>query len=146
MKKVVIKVSLHGEKSRPKAVDMLIQVMKAMVPCELLWNQLKPSAAKNKIKAMQIVARTRGVASIALDGQEKNQLVVSGDDDLDPVKLAMLLRRHLGIANIVSVDSSDSEKKESEKVETTTDHVYGGVPSFHVVELADNPGCNCSIM
>ena len=87
-----------------------------------------------------------GVASIALDGQEKNQLVVSGDDDLDPVKLAMLLRRHLGIANIVSVDSSDSEKKESEKVETTTDHVYGGVPSFHVVELADNPGCNCSIM
>lgn len=58
--KVVIKVSMHGDKSRTKAMDIFIEEMKAMFPFKLLWNRQKPSAAKHRIKAMQVAAGMPG--------------------------------------------------------------------------------------
>ncbi|KAL3508940.1 hypothetical protein ACH5RR_028341 [Cinchona calisaya] len=155
MKKVIVEVSLHGDKSRPnKAIYILIEVMKILIPCNLPWNQQKSSEAKNRIKAMQIVAGTTGIVSLSIDGKEKNQIVVLGDD-FDPVKLTNLLRRNVGHAIILSVDSSYKEKKETTTVNKNVatavpvipqPHVYGGMPGFQVVEVIGNPGCNCSIM
>ncbi|KAL3508947.1 hypothetical protein ACH5RR_028348 [Cinchona calisaya] len=89
-----------------------------------------------------------GIVSLSIDGKEKNQIVVLGDD-FDPVNLANLKRRNVGHAKLLSIDSSFKEKKETTTVKKNEaaavpvnphPHVYGSMPGFQVVELTDNPG------
>lgn len=58
--KVVIRVSMHGDKCRIKAMDIFIKVMKVMIPFESLWNDKMSLAAKNRIRAMKVVAGVSG--------------------------------------------------------------------------------------
>nr|CAB3447055.1 unnamed protein product [Digitaria exilis] len=62
-------------------------------------------------KALALVAAARGVHSVALAGDARDQLVVAGED-VDSVKLAGALRRKVGPAQILQVDTEAAKKKE----------------------------------
>ncbi|MCD9638358.1 hypothetical protein HAX54_022258 [Datura stramonium] len=57
---------------------------------------------KYRSKAFKIAVSQPGVESAAMQGDEKNQLEVMGDQ-IDAVKLTSLLRKNLGQADLVSV-------------------------------------------
>ncbi|KAF8653009.1 hypothetical protein HU200_062444 [Digitaria exilis] len=61
-------------------------------------------------KALALVAAARGVHSVALAGDARDQLVVAGED-VDSVKLAGALRRKVGPAQILTVDTEAAKKE-----------------------------------
>ncbi|KAJ9681562.1 hypothetical protein PVL29_020434 [Vitis rotundifolia] len=69
---------------------------------------------KCRSKAMQTAVGVPGVESIALEGEDKNQIVVIGDS-VDSVNLTCLLRKKFGSAELLSV-SAVSEKKQKENM------------------------------
>jgi hypothetical protein len=73
--------------------------------------QVQMSSDRCRPRAMKLVAATRGVDSVALAGDAKDQVVVVGDG-VDPVKLTSALRRKVGPAQLVQVGDV---KKEEEK-------------------------------
>ena len=83
-----------------------------------------------------------GVESLALKGQQRDQIEVKGDN-IDTVKLATLLRKKVGHASIVSVAE---EKKDEKKDEPKIQCPYG--PPYLVCGIRDP--CNdtnvCSIL
>ncbi|KAL4598757.1 hypothetical protein ACB092_11G079900 [Castanea dentata] len=68
---------------------------------------------KARRKAMKIAVGLSGVESLALKGQNRDQIEVKGE--IDPVKLVALLRKKVGHADIVSVAEDKKEEKEDEK-------------------------------
>ncbi|KAK9284877.1 hypothetical protein L1049_024057 [Liquidambar formosana] len=80
--KVVIKVTMNGDKSRSKALKIAVGVS--------------------------------GVISAALQGQDKDQIEVTGDG-VDAVVLTRLLRKSVGFAELVSVNPVDEKKDSTEK-------------------------------
>ncbi|XVF76968.1 hypothetical protein PTKIN_Ptkin14bG0002600 [Pterospermum kingtungense] len=105
-------------------------VLKVQMPCE-----------KCRTKALKIAAATQGVDEVAIQGAEKDQLMVIGEE-VDSVKLTCSLRKKLRYARIVSVEEKKEDKKD-EKPQMS--YVY--YPEF--VELADQYPCqatSCSIM
>ncbi|CAA2967694.1 Hypothetical predicted protein [Olea europaea subsp. europaea] len=101
MKKAVIKVSMNGPRCRPKILKFLAHVLKLMVPYEVIWKIGNKSTSKRRKKAMEIAATSPGVLSIAIQGDEKDQLVVTGEG-FDSVKLTMVLRKEVGFASVIS--------------------------------------------
>ncbi|KAF3320015.1 Heavy metal transport/detoxification superfamily protein [Carex littledalei] len=66
---------------------------------------------KCRSKAMKIAASTDGVESVALQGDDRKRLVVTGDG-VDSVNLTKTLRKKIGRA--VIVEQGEVKKKESE--------------------------------
>ncbi|XP_043721177.1 heavy metal-associated isoprenylated plant protein 47-like [Telopea speciosissima] len=62
-------------------------------------------------KALKIAVTQPGVESVALQGPEKDQLVVIGDG-IDSIVLMTLLRKSMGYAELVSVEEQKKETKE----------------------------------
>ncbi|KAK4279101.1 hypothetical protein QN277_016856 [Acacia crassicarpa] len=70
---------------------------------------------KGRSKAMKIAAVRPGVNSMSIEGDGRDQLVVTGEG-IDSVELVNILRKKLGHATIVSVQNVEAkeEKKEEE--------------------------------
>ncbi|CAL5057455.1 unnamed protein product [Urochloa decumbens] len=75
-------------------------VIKVEMPCD-----------RCRSKALALVAATRGVDSVALAGDARDQLVVAGHG-VDSVKLAGALRRKVGPAEVVQV-ATEAKKKDA---------------------------------
>ncbi|KAF3964277.1 hypothetical protein CMV_011421 [Castanea mollissima] len=107
---------------------------------------------KCRTKAMKIAAKTRGVISVALEGSDKDQLVVIGED-VDSDKLTCLLGKKLCYASILSVEKMKPNEEESddEKPEIPNCTITTSYPPFprlcEVVVLVYDPSPSfCSIM
>lgn len=57
---------------------------------------------KSRLKAMKIVVRVSGVESVALKGDDRSQMEVTGDG-LDAVVLTSLLRKTMRFAELLTV-------------------------------------------
>ncbi|KAM0867591.1 hypothetical protein ACQ4PT_041854 [Festuca glaucescens] len=79
--------------------------------------QVQMSSDRCRPKAMALVAATRGVDSVALAGDTKDQVVVVGDG-VDPIKLTSALRRKVGPAQLVQVGDVKKEDEEKKKKPT----------------------------
>ncbi|XVF76966.1 hypothetical protein PTKIN_Ptkin14bG0002400 [Pterospermum kingtungense] len=109
-------------------------VLKVQMPCE-----------KCRTKALKIAAATQGVNEVAIQGAERDRLMVIGEE-IDSVKLTRSLRKKLRYATIVSVEVKKDGKKE-DKNDEKTPMVYVCHPEY--VQLADQypyQATACSIM
>ncbi|CAD5169126.1 unnamed protein product [Musa acuminata subsp. malaccensis] len=98
---------------------------------------------KCRSKAMKLVAAT-GVDSVAIEGEDKDHLVIVGDD-IDPANLTCILRKKVGHANILKVEKAKKHKLES------VVHLYPNYPQCSQVVLYDSESCSsntnaCSIL
>ncbi|KAK4434799.1 hypothetical protein Salat_0642800 [Sesamum alatum] len=100
--KIVIKVWTDGQRCRSKGMKIVIYVLKLMLPYDIIWKKSSISTAKMTKKAMKIAVTSPGVASVALTGEEKNQLVVTGEG-VDAVNLTRLIRQNVSFAEVLSV-------------------------------------------
>ncbi|KAJ7963511.1 Heavy metal transport/detoxification protein [Quillaja saponaria] len=64
--------------------------------------KVEMDSEKCRSKALQIAAVAQGVSSVSIEGKDKDEVVVVGEE-VDSVCLAMTLRKKLGHARIVSV-------------------------------------------
>ncbi|KAJ6422970.1 hypothetical protein OIU84_023990 [Salix udensis] len=103
---------------------------------------------KCRTKAKKIAATASGVTSVALDGADKDQIVVVGEE-VDSVKLARSLRKKVGHASVMSVqEEKDKEKekeKEKEKCSCQPIPYYYSQPLTCAVVGESNPN-NCTVM
>ncbi|KAI9109075.1 hypothetical protein K1719_020030 [Acacia pycnantha] len=65
---------------------------------------------KGRSKAMKVAAVRPGVNSMSIEGEGRDQLVVTGQG-IDSVELANILRKKLGHATIVSVQDVEAKKE-----------------------------------
>nr|CAB3487335.1 unnamed protein product [Digitaria exilis] len=65
--------------------------------------EVQMTGDKSRSKALGLIASTQGVQSVAIEGRERNHLVVVGDG-LDAVGLTSYLRKKVGGAQIVQVE------------------------------------------
>ncbi|RVW50107.1 Heavy metal-associated isoprenylated plant protein 47 [Vitis vinifera] len=100
---------------------------------------------KCRTKAMKIAAVEEGVISVAIEGAEKDRVVVIGDG-VDSACLTLRLREKLGYATIVSVE--EVKEKGNEKPKPAPEPAPKTCQSQQVLigsmGYADEP--NCSIM
>ncbi|KAM0830047.1 hypothetical protein ACQ4PT_066478 [Festuca glaucescens] len=92
--------------------------------------QVQMSSDRCRPKAMALVAAARGVDSVALAGDTKDQVVVVGDG-VDPVKLTSALRRKVGPAQLLQV--GDVKKEEEKKL-------AAAAAAAKAVEYQSHPG------
>ncbi|CAM0904250.1 unnamed protein product [Alopecurus aequalis] len=98
--------------------------------------EVSMSCDKSRRKAMTTAAKTAGVISVKITGDERDKLEVVGDN-VDPVSLVGSLRKKLVHANIVKVeevqDKKPEEKKEEQKKEKDgkPTHCYPGYYYHH---------------
>ncbi|XP_012442899.1 heavy metal-associated isoprenylated plant protein 47 isoform X3 [Gossypium raimondii] len=78
-------------------------VLKVQMNCE-----------KCRTQALRIAAASQGVTSVAIQRQEKDELMVVGDG-VDSVKLTRCLRKKLHYATILTIEEIKDEKKEEKK-------------------------------
>ncbi|XP_017246636.1 heavy metal-associated isoprenylated plant protein 46 [Daucus carota subsp. sativus] len=69
---------------------------------------------KSRTKAMKIAATAFGVQSVALSGDAKDQIEVTGEG-IDTVELAKLLRKKIGSGDLISVGPAEAEVNTDEK-------------------------------
>lgn len=101
-----------------------------------------------------------GVESVAIKGDDKDKIEVIGEE-IDSVKLAKLLRKNVGHADLISIGPAKDDKKDKKdevKIKPKLqvygsnypyNYYYGGqVPTYqHVYETRDSYNDpNCSIM
>jgi hypothetical protein len=99
-----------------------------------------------RTKAMRIAVSVKGVDAASLTGKDKDQIEVKGEG-IDAVKLATIIRKKVGHAEIVSVAEDKKEEKKPEVVPLTVwpYQYYGGsVPSHPIIyqELDGPPSCS----
>uniref|UniRef100_A0A7N2M8P4 HMA domain-containing protein n=2 Tax=Quercus lobata TaxID=97700 RepID=A0A7N2M8P4_QUELO len=114
---------------------------------------------KCRIKAMKIASNTNGVISVAVEGSDKDQLVVIGEG-VDSANLTSSLRKQLSNgAAILSVEEVKEKEKPAEEKEKPKEdknpnnpeehalvfHQYPPVPMFCEVVYDPDPSF-CSIM
>ncbi|XP_074331742.1 heavy metal-associated isoprenylated plant protein 47-like [Apium graveolens] len=113
---------------------------------------------KSRKKAMKIAATAFGVESVALTGDDRDQIVVIGEG-IDTVELAKLLRKKVGCADLLSVGPAKEEKKEDKKACEVPGvplvcgsqpcyynyNPYPAVYSYDCVDQCNSSG-SCSIM
>ncbi|KAK4594195.1 hypothetical protein RGQ29_018040 [Quercus rubra] len=97
---------------------------------------------KARKKAMKIAVGLSGVESLALKGQQRDQIEVKGDN-IDTVKLATLLRKKVGHASIVSVAE---EKKDEKKDEPKIQWPHGSPCAFYEIRDPCYDTNACSIL
>ncbi|CAN1781483.1 Disease resistance protein Pik-1 [Linum perenne] len=106
------------------------------------------SDKKSRAKAMKIVVTVSGVDSVAIVGESRNEIVLIGEG-IDAVKLASLLRKSVGFADILSVEDiqfnvdghrivsvDDNNVAQGRQLQPTVwgNDYYGGqlnVPNYH---------------
>ncbi|GAV86839.1 HMA domain-containing protein [Cephalotus follicularis] len=66
---------------------------------------------KCRTKAMEIAAKAEGVVSVAIQGGDKDRLVVTGDD-VDAASLICTLKKKVGYSCLVSVAQVKNKKKD----------------------------------
>ncbi|CAM0945490.1 unnamed protein product [Alopecurus aequalis] len=92
-------------------------MIKVQMTCDKCWS-----------KAMALVAATVGVDSVALSGDDKDQVVVVGDG-IDSVKLTTALRKKVGHAQLVQVGEAkkqEEKKKPTEAAVSVVEYTYPG--------------------
>ncbi|XP_068636398.1 heavy metal-associated isoprenylated plant protein 46-like [Aristolochia californica] len=75
--------------------------------------KLQMNNPKTRSKAMKVVVGVPGVLSAAIEGEEKNKIVVIGEG-VDSINLTRLLRKTMGFAELVSVTPMDQKKKQDD--------------------------------
>ncbi|XP_034679281.1 heavy metal-associated isoprenylated plant protein 47-like [Vitis riparia] len=95
---------------------------------------------KCRTKAMKIAAVEEGVISVAIEGAEKDRVVVIGDG-VDSASLTCCLRKKLGYATLVSVEEVKEKPKPKPDPKTCCQSQQVFIASMG---YADEP--NCSIM
>ncbi|KAE8075483.1 hypothetical protein FH972_014198 [Carpinus fangiana] len=71
-----------------------------------------------RTKAMRIAVSIKEVEATSLKGQDKDQIEVKGEG-IDTVKLATIIRKKIGHAEIVSVAARRQERREQRRRERT---------------------------
>ncbi|GMY30806.1 heavy metal-associated isoprenylated plant protein 47-like [Fagus crenata] len=114
--------------------------------------KVQMNCEKCRTKALKIASVAKGVNSVAIEGADKSQVVVIGEE-VDSACLTRSLRKKLGHATIVSVQElkEDSKKKPEEKEPTTTlyctqypwQYQY---PMYYSVVSDPYPSNNCTTM
>ncbi|KAF8654359.1 hypothetical protein HU200_061539 [Digitaria exilis] len=109
---------------------------------------------RSREKALALVARCEGVASLALTGDGRDQLEVVGDG-IDTVALVSALRRKVGAAEILKVEKiKEGSKAQALKEPSQWVHAY---PYYHYPSpqfqhysppssLSKESSDNCSVM
>ncbi|GLU24004.1 hypothetical protein SLE2022_399770 [Rubroshorea leprosula] len=113
--------------------------------------KVQMSCEKCRTKAKKIAAGTDGVSSLAIEGPDRDQVVVTGDG-IDSANLTCTLRKRVGFANILSVQKVEDkvEAKVEPKTEPPIPSSYGQylqytTPTFHEVVYDPTPSI-CSIL
>ncbi|KAK1372534.1 hypothetical protein POM88_028727 [Heracleum sosnowskyi] len=106
---------------------------------------------KYRARAMKIAATAFGVASIAMSGAAKDELVVTGEG-IDTVELVRLLRKKIGSADLLSVGPLADEETKEEKANEANGIplVWGSQPYYnynsylviYVHDHYDSPSCS----
>ncbi|KAF8407687.1 hypothetical protein HHK36_006822 [Tetracentron sinense] len=118
-------------------------VMKVQIKCD-----------KCRSKAMKIAAEAYGVSSVAIEGEDKDQVVVIGDG-VDSVCLTLLLRKKVGYASLISVAEVKENKEQKDETTVKKKVAKGPTPcpsSYYphpqIYEMAcyDPSPSNCFIM
>ncbi|XXG72499.1 hypothetical protein AAC387_Pa07g1578 [Persea americana] len=111
-------------------------VMKVQMNCQ-----------KCRTKAMEIAACTHGVISVALEGDNQEKVVVTGDG-IDPVNLARDMRKKVGHTSILSVEEVKAkEEKKQEKTEPKIEYYHPcPQPIMYAYENVYDNDPSCSIM
>ncbi|KAK6229921.1 hypothetical protein SCA6_018872 [Theobroma cacao] len=124
--------------------DVLLAASNSCGPHDLY---LKPD--RSSTNSLTVSLPRAGVNEVAIQGKEKDELVVIGDE-VDSVKLARCLRKKLRTATILSVKEKKKEKKEEKKDEKQDEKIpsyYDHYPIYIISEVAYDP-CQptCSIL
>ncbi|KAK4575572.1 hypothetical protein RGQ29_026506 [Quercus rubra] len=107
---------------------------------------------KCRAKAMKIAAIADGVISVAVEGADKDQLVVIGEG-VDSANLTCSLRKKLCYATLLGVEEVKEKEKEADPV--TSKHgciqlpvclQYPPYPTFYEVAVYDPSPSYCYIM
>ncbi|TYJ38619.1 hypothetical protein E1A91_A04G004300v1 [Gossypium mustelinum] len=93
-------------------------VLKVQMNCE-----------KCRAQALRIAAATQGVTHIAIQGKEKDELMVTGDE-VDSVKLTRCLRKKLHHATILTIEVIKEKKEEKKDDEKYTSPYYVCYPPY----------------
>lgn len=72
--------------------------------------KVQMSCDKCRSKAMEVVAATLGVDSVAIDGEGRDKVVVVGDG-VDSIKLTGALRKKVGPAHLLQVGEAKKDDK-----------------------------------
>ncbi|KAL5725730.1 hypothetical protein ACHQM5_008846 [Ranunculus cassubicifolius] len=107
--------------------------------------------AKSRTRAMKIAVTAPGVVSAEIQGDSKNQIVVTGEG-IDSTRLTKLLRKKVGFTELVSVtaigdkkDEKKEEKKDEVKPVIWTPYQYGA-PHIYVSDVSSHQQDPCTIM
>ncbi|TKY57440.1 6-phosphofructokinase 2 [Spatholobus suberectus] len=106
---------------------------------------------KCRSKALKIAAVTKGVSSVSLEGEERDEVVVTGNE-IDLVCLAKALRKKFHYANILKVEEvkdKDKDKKEEETklLPIPLSYYYGYYPPCPPSVACEYPDAsNCIVM
>ncbi|XP_059442237.1 heavy metal-associated isoprenylated plant protein 47-like [Corylus avellana] len=108
---------------------------------------------KSRTKAMKIAATTDGVSSVAIEGSEKDQLVVSGQG-VDSANLTRSLRKKLCYATILSVEVMENADTPEETTDASASVVsfsqfpayYQPFPNYYHQVIYDPYPNNCANM
>ncbi|XP_058114217.1 heavy metal-associated isoprenylated plant protein 47-like [Magnolia sinica] len=113
---------------------------------------------KCRTKALEIAATAKGVSSVAIEGKERDQVVVVGDG-VDPIKLTSLMRKKVGHADLISVQEVKPKDEKESKIEVKDQRLwksdwpqypqYPQCPQYPYVvkyEPVYDPTPGCSIM
>ncbi|GLT79571.1 hypothetical protein SLA2020_510540 [Shorea laevis] len=112
-------------------------VIKVQITCE-----------KCRSKALKIAAETDGVNSIAIQGADKDELVVIGDG-IDSATLTCTLRKKLGFATILTVQDEkpkDKDKKPEPPPVCIPSICYPYPPTCRDLVVCDPNPSPCSIL
>ncbi|GAB4845863.1 hypothetical protein Ancab_024867 [Ancistrocladus abbreviatus] len=115
-------------------------VLKVQMTCE-----------KCRRNAMKVAVAAPGVISVAVQGNEKDELVVLGMS-VDAACLTKKLRKKVGYASIVSVEEVKEEKKKEgkkDKAEPTPIQFSYGYPSWppcYAIPIQDEFPSACNIL
>ncbi|XP_031280349.1 heavy metal-associated isoprenylated plant protein 47-like [Pistacia vera] len=103
---------------------------------------VKMNCEKCKSKAMKIAVKANGVTKVEIQGDQKDQLVVIGDE-VDSVKLTRSLRKELQYANLLSVQEEKEKKKEEEKITLVQ---WPSMSYYQQYPIPCDPNPSCTIM
>ncbi|XP_062170185.1 heavy metal-associated isoprenylated plant protein 47-like isoform X2 [Alnus glutinosa] len=116
------------------------------------------SSEKCRTKAMKIAATADGVSSVAVEGSDRDQLVVGGEG-VDPANLTSSLRKKLCPATLLSVEEVKEKVEENPEVIIISSQSvsnFSESPAYYQIYQAPFPNYyeavydpypnNCSIM
>lgn len=160
--KIVIKISMHDEKCRSKALKVVVSIPGKLI--NLKMQRFMKNIYISKIFTLNncilfinyYFSGNLGVESAAVAGEEKDQVEVIGNG-IDSVKLTRRLRKKMGHAELLSVGAADSEQPSPPAVVEEEPPApvcmgvvatpYYGFPHYHHYEVTE-PTCYnpCAIL